>query len=196
MKNNEFGYKILRIIGTPLFKWYYNVKIIDKEKIPKKGAVIFCGNHHHFMDQCPVIVSTKRTIHWMSKKEYFEGKFKWFFKFAGCIRVDREAHDGVAINEAISYLKDGSDIGIFPEGTRNRTDAELLPFKKGAVKMAQETGVLIVPFAVNGDFKFRSKNLIVRFGDPIRVDKVEDLNKATDQLREKVLFLQRLNLKK
>lgn len=188
-----FWYHFLRVLGTPLFKLYFNIKVIGKDVIPKKGPVIFCGNHLNFFDQFPVIMSTSRTIHWLSKKEYFEGRFRNFFKAVGCIRVDRESHDGKAKKEALEYLKKGSAIGLFPEGTRNRTDKELLEFKKGAVKMAKESGAIIIPFAINGDFKFRSKNLILRFGSCFTVGSEDDIGEANEKLRNTILKLQRKN---
>lgn len=194
MKNN-FVYQLLRVLLTPIFKLYYNVKIVDKQFIPKNGPFIICGNHLNAFDQFPVIASTKRTIHWLSKKEYFEGKLKWFFKATRCICVDRSSHDGKAKKEAINYLKNEEAIGLFPEGTRNRTNKELLEFKKGAVKMAQEAKVPIIPFAVNGNFCFRSKNLIVRFGKPIFVKSTDNLEEKNVELRNSILNLQRLNKK-
>lgn len=190
-----FWYNFLRVIGTPIFKAYFNVKVINKKVIPKEGPVIFCGNHLNFLDQFPVIISTSRTIHWLSKKEYFEGKWKNFFKAVGCIRVDRNSHDGKAKKEALEYLKAGSSIGIFPEGTRNRTDKELLEFKKGAVKLSKESNALLVPFAINGKFKFNSKDLVLRFGEPFVVGKDDDIDEANEKLRNEILRLQRLNLK-
>lgn len=192
MKSNFF-YQALRVLLTPLFKLYYNVKIIDKEFIPKNGAFIICGNHLNVMDQFPVIASTSRTIHWLSKKEYFDGKHRWFFIITRCISVDRGKHDGKAKSEAINYLMKNEAIGLFPEGTRNKTNKELLDFKKGAVKMAKETNSQIIPFAVNGDFKFRSKNLVVRFGKPIIVKESDDLEEANTKLRNEILKLQRMN---
>ena len=98
--------------------------------------------------------------------------------------------------EALEYLKAGSAIGIFPEGTRNRTDKELLEFKKGAVKLSKEANALLVPFAINGNFKFNSKDLVLRFGEPFVVGKDDDIDEANVKLRNEILRLQRLNLKK
>ena len=192
---NTFGYKILRFIIKPFFVLFYRVRIVSKEVIPKDAPVIFCGNHLNIKDQLPVIASTNRMIHWMSKKEYFDGKFSWFFKLVGCISVDRENHGGDSLDKALDYLRVGSAIGIFPEGTRNKTDAELLPFKIGTVYLAQKSGATIVPFAVTGDFKFRSKNTMVRFGAPFKINKDDNLDEMNVILREKVLELQRTNYK-
>ena len=189
MIKNNFIYQLLRILLTPLFVFWYNPKIINKKAIPKKGSFIVCGNHKHFMDQFPVVISTTRTIHWLSKKEYFDGKYKLFFKGVGCISVDRAKHDGKALSIALKYLKKNEAIGLFPEGTRNKTNEILLNFKKGAVKMAQETHSPIIPFAITGDFKFRSKNLTLRFGSPMYVSENEDLNSANDRLKKEIINL-------
>ena len=71
---SNLGYQIGRVFGTPYFKKHYNLKIINKEFIPKEGPILLCGNHLHVLDQFPVIASTSRTSHWMAKKEYFDGK--------------------------------------------------------------------------------------------------------------------------
>ena len=55
--------------------------------------------------------------------------------------------------------------------------------------MAQETGSPIIPFAITGDFKFRSKNLKLMFGNPIYVTKKEDLNSANERLKKEILML-------
>jgi len=117
-------YKISRPTLGTIYKLWYNPKIYGKENIPKEGPIILVGNHIHIMDQCNVIISTKRNIHYMAKKEYFdkkykEGKFPWFFRGAGCIPVDRSKKDTDATESAIEVLKDNHALGLFPEGTRN-----------------------------------------------------------------------------
>ena len=161
MKNKDkmYFYRFLKPILAPIFKWYYHPTIIGKENIPKDGPIIIVANHKHLYDQCLAIISTKRPIHYMAKKEYFDGKMAWFFKLAGCISVDRSKKDEHATEQALEVLKQGLALGLFPEGTRNKTKELLLPFKYGAVSMAEKTNALIVPFAITGDYKFRSKNL-------------------------------------
>ena len=178
-------YRFSRVFLGFIFKLWYNPKIIGKENIPKSGAIIIACNHKHLMDQCLAIVSTKRFIAYMAKKEYFDDrKVAWFFKGAGCISVDRKNGDPVAKKRAIEILNNGGAIGIFPEGTRNKTDKFLLPFKFGAVSMAAKTDALIVPCGVIGDYKFRSKNLIIKFGKPFKADKdkLEDTNIKLEQI--------------
>ena len=191
----SFFYKFNRSVLGFIFKLYYNPKIIGKENIPKKGSILIVGNHKHLFDQCLAIIATKRGIHYMAKKEYFDNKkVAWFFKSNGCISVDRSKKDPNAINLAMSVLNDGGAIGLFPEGTRNKTDEFLLPFKFGAVSMAKKTDSYLVPFGITGDYKFRSKNLTIRFGKPFKINDV-DLDKANKMLYNKVSNLMKQNLK-
>lgn len=173
----EFGYKLLTPLMRVLFRLYYNPKIINKELIPKEGSIVITSNHKHVYDQCLTIMATKRVIHYMAKKEYFDGRMAWFFKFVGCISVNRQIKDEEAKNAALNILKSGGAIGIFPEGTRNKTKAKMLPLKFGAVSMAKKTDSYVVPCAVCGEYKFRSKNLIIRYGKPFKVgDNLEESN--------------------
>ena len=217
------------------------------------------------MDQCNVIISTKRKLHYMAKKEYFDDKkVAWFFRFVGCIPVDRKRKDENAKEAAIEVLHNGHALGIFPEGTRNGLKADkakeiykkyffemsfkkfyrkikknktsfilyleellnndtiteldylnnifnvdrylkelisigtitkddyydhiLLPLKFGAVSMAHKTDAYIIPYAIGGDYKFRSKNLRVKIGEPFKAtDDLEESNKRLDNEIKKLL---------
>lgn len=190
----EIGYSLLTPIMRVLFRFYYNPKIINKEVIPKEGPILIVGNHKHIYDQCLTIMATKRVIHYMAKKEYFDGKMACFFKLVGCIPVDRSIKDHNATDKALKVLNSGGAIGLFPEGTRNKTkDVFLLPFKFGTVSMAKKTNATIIPFGLTGDYKFRSKNLTIRYGTPFKVGDM-DLEDANKKLYEEVERLMRENL--
>lgn len=188
-EEHKVGYFILRNLLKIPFRLWYNPKITGASNIPKKGALIVCANHKHVMDQCPILISTKRMVHYMAKKEYFDGKFAWFFKMAGCISVNRSIKDTEASNRALNLLKEGYAVGLFPEGTRNKTkDQKLLPFKFGAVSMAKKTDAYLLPVGISGDYKFRSKNLKVRIGKPFKVGDMT-LEEANELLKNKILEL-------
>jgi len=189
-------YKVGRFLLTPIFKFYYNPKIINKEYIPKDGRVIIAGNHKHLYDQFLTIIATKRGINYMAKKEYFDSwKTRWFFKGTGCICVDRQNHGGDSKEKAMEVLNKDGAIGIFPEGTRNRTEDMLLPFKYGAVSMAKKTDSYILPFGITGDYKFRSKNLTIRYGKPFKVGNMT-LETANKKLYKEVQKLMKKNMEK
>ena len=192
-QDREFGYKLLTPLMRPLFRFYYNPKVYGAEKIPKEGPIVIAGNHKHLFDQCITIMVTKRVIHYMAKKEYFDGKLAPFFRFAGCIPVDRSRKDVSSAMAAMRVLKRGGAIGIFPEGTRNKTDQFLLRFKKGAVSLAKKSGALVVPFGIVGDYTFRSKNLAIRYGDPFSVEDMT-VEEANQKLYDEVERLMREGL--
>ena len=52
--------------------------------------------------------------------------------------------------DAIAKIKSGISICIFPEGTRNKSDDDFLPFHGGSLKIAEKSGCPIIPVAING----------------------------------------------
>ena len=193
---SDFGYKLAKKILKPIFYKKCDPTVLNAEVVPKEGPIVLCGNHMHVLDQCGTLFEIPRVVHYMAKKEYFDSfKTRWFFKMVGCISVDRENHEEAkkAKEKAISILKKGGAIGIFPEGTRNKTDAFLLPFKYGAVSMAKKTDATIVPFAVTGKYE-KGGNLMVRFGEPFKVTDMT-LEEANDKLFNVIKSLKEENLK-
>lgn len=182
-------YKVTRTLLKPIFKFWFNPKIYGKENIPMtEEPVLIASNHTDFFDPCVSIIATKRVIHFISKKELFEGKGGWFFYKMCCIPVDRSIKNPEAVNKALGILKNNGTVGIFPEGTRNRTDDILLPFKFGAMSMAKKTDAWVVPVAVSGKFKFRSKDLVIKYGRPFKVDDMT-VEQATKKLKNEILEL-------
>ncbi len=173
-------YKIVRPIGSGLFKILYRPKIIGKEKIPKTGRIVLAGNHKNNLDCMMVIASTKRCVHFLAKIELFKGPLGWFFKAMGLIPVKRKMKDGKALPESIKYLENEKLIGIFPEATFNRGEGVILPFKIGAVKMAHDTNTKIVPFVIKGDYKLFRKRVRIVFFDPFEV-KSDNLDKENEK---------------
>ena len=182
-----FGFNFFKYTMGFIFKFYYPFKSENKKVVPNDGPILLCGNHIHIMDQCLPILCIKRPVHYMAKIEYFRNpKTKWFFKLAGCIPVNREIHDENAKSAAIDVLNKELALGIFPEGTRNRTKELLQPFKFGAVSMAKKTNATIVPYAITGTYKFRTKDLKITFGEPFKVGEM-DLEEANEKLYNEIL---------
>ncbi len=192
-EDREFGYKFLTPFMRIAFRLWYNPKIIGKEKIPKEGAIVVACNHKHVYDQCLTIMATKRVIHYMAKREYFDGKLAPFFRLVGCIPVDRARKDFSSAKSALAVLKKDGAVGIFPEGTRNKTDKFMLPLKEGAVAMAKKGEAYIVPCGLTGDYCFRSKNLTIRYGEPFKVGNMTTAE-ANEKLRGEIERLMLENL--
>ena len=180
-------YKILRPIVVLLLKGIYRIKVVNKNNIPKSGPIIFAGNHKHNYDFISLICGTKRVVHFLAKQELLE-KHGWLFKKLGIIPVDRSKKNKEAIDEAINLLEKNEVIGIFPEGTFNKTEYVIMPFKYGAVTIASRANVPIVPFAIVGEYKRFRKGLKIIFGDAYYI-KDKDLTKENVRLMNKVVKL-------
>ena len=181
-------YKVFVPIITFLLKFIYRIEIINKENIPSDGPIILVGNHKHKYDFISLCCGTKRTIHFLAKKELID-KHGWIFKHTGIIPVDRNKKNREAIDEAVRYLNNNEVIGIFPEGTFNKTEYVIMPFKYGAVKIASVTDAKIVPFAIIGEYKRFRKGLKIVFGEAYTVKDKRDLTKENVKLMNKVIKL-------
>jgi len=191
MENQKnYLYKLCKIIYSTLLKILYRPQAIGIENIPSDGALIFAGNHKNAIDPTVVMTFADRTVHYMAKAELFKGLHGMIFKKIGLIKVYRDKSNPKAILEAEEILKNGGSIGIFPEGTRNKTENELLRFRHGAVRIAKKTKTKIVPFAIKGTYRLFRKGLIIEFGKPIDISKME-IEEANNYLRNEVLNLLR-----
>lgn len=175
-------YRIVRPVISVLFKICYRPTIIGKEFIPKKGRLVLAGNHTNNFDCLLLISSTKRTIHFLAKDSLMKGIKKFIFKGMAIIPVNRSRKDPEALKNAIDVLNKEQVIGIFPEGTINRTESITMPFKYGAVKMASETESVIVPFVITGKYRLFRKKIRIEFLNPYKVG--TNLEEENMKLRE------------
>ena len=189
-ESKNYLYKICKVIYTILLKIIFRPKVIGKENIPNDGSLIFAGNHKHAVDPTLVMSSTNRIVHYMAKEELFKGLHGIIFKKIGLIKIYRNKSNPHAIIEAENILNNGGTIGVFPEGTRNKTDKELLKFRHGAAVLAKKTNTKILPFAIKGKYRVFRRGVIIEFGKPIDVCNME-IEDANDYLRNEVLKLLR-----
>ena len=132
----------------------YKPVIINKESIPKEGKIIIAGTHTNMKDCCLLAgCCTRRDIRFVAKRELLKPPFGFLFRMSGIIPVNRKIHDATVMPAVNKVLSEGGMVGIFPEGTINRTDDIIMPFKKGAVRMSLENNCKILPFAINGKYK-------------------------------------------
>ena len=174
-------YKITRPIIKFLVNIIYLPKIEGIENIPISDGIILAGNHTNNLDCFLLIASTKRCIRFMAKDSLSKGLKGLIFNNMGIIPVDRITHKNEeSIGKVKSILNDDGVICIFPEGTINRTNDTIMPFKIGAVRFASDTNKLIVPFTIKGKYKLFSR-IKLKFYKPIKI-KDENLNKENKKL--------------
>lgn len=188
MEEKKGLYKFLKIIYSTLLKLLYRPIAYGVEHIPAKGPIIFVGNHTHAFDPIVVMTFTRRMVHYMAKESLFKGIHGLLFKRIGLIKVYRSKGNAMAVREAEEILEKGGAVGIFPEGTRNKTSQELLKFRYGAVRIAKQSNAKIIPFAIKGGYKIFRKGLNIEFGEPLDISKME-IEEANEYVRDEVLKL-------
>ena len=174
-------YVIIKPIISLFVKITFRPKYIGLENIPKKGKIVLAGNHTKFFDPLLVMSSTNRIVHFLAKDSLYKGFKGIIFKNMGIIPVNRKIHDKEALCQAKKFLNKGACIGIFPEGTVNKTSDIIMPFKIGAVKMAHDTDSYIVPFTIKGKFKIFNNNLKIEYFKPYKISS-DDLTKENEKL--------------
>jgi 1-acyl-sn-glycerol-3-phosphate acyltransferase len=169
------------------------VRIEGVERIPP-GVCLFVANHTSSADAPAVVGAIPRRISIILK----EALFQWpivgqSFRSAHFIPVNRKSHESAigSVEKATEALRSGQSFLIYPEGTRS-PDGRLQNFKKGAVVMAINAGVPIVPMACSGAHRIMEKRSLVMHPGEIVVEFLApiDASKFTmeerDTLNEKV----------
>lgn len=164
--------KKLALIVTKLFLGiFYRVELINLQKVPIDGSAIICANHNTMLDMFFLGFKLKRWINWMAKEELFKNPIAaWTLRKLGTFSVKRGKGDVSSIKTALKLLEEGHVIGIFPFGTRiNAANMNTARIKSGAAMLAVNSGTVIVPAAVQGNYKLFSRMKVI-FGDPYKVN--------------------------
>lgn len=188
-----------RLIGW----WRWRVE--GRENLPPRdrGGMIIAMNHISWVD-IPVVgalVPFSHRLSWLGKAEIFAHPIAgWFFRTMNVIPIRRGKRDLAALDASVEALKAGAVLLIFPEGTRSRSGV-LQPGRGGAVRLAMQAGVPIVPTAVAGTergtwgtLSFRPVRL--RFGQPYFVERTADgkippdlMDRLTTEMMQRIAAL-------
>lgn len=197
IKVKEWAQYIIRIVGA-------EVEVEGRENIPKESC-LFVSNHQGAMDIPLILANSDRTIGFIAKKELLKYKFlAYWCKQINCVFMDREnIREAIkSIDQGVEYLKNGSSLLIFPEGTRSK-GPNVGEFKKGSIKLGLKAEKPIVPVSISGSYllreansgwKFKSGKVKITYGkpiDPTALDKKQQ-RELTDKIREIIIE----NLKK
>ncbi|MBQ7907230.1 MAG: 1-acyl-sn-glycerol-3-phosphate acyltransferase [Clostridia bacterium] len=146
---NKFYTKIKKMFGG-LAKKLFRVKVINPENEPKGVPFIVCCNHTSAFDVVVISSCLENQFNYMAKKELFRVPLlAQFIKAMGAVPVDRKSGDVGAVKKSIEILKDGSCMGIFPQGTRRKgVDPRTTPLKDGLGMLATRSGVGILPVCI------------------------------------------------
>lgn len=130
------------------------------ENIPRRGGAVVAINHTSYIDFLPAGLAARqrrRRIRYMLKAEVQDVSVaNYLITKARCIPVDRSA-GAAAYAEAVQKLRTGELVGVYPEATISRS-FELKEFKTGAVRMAREAAVPILPMIIWGVHRMWTKD--------------------------------------
>lgn len=163
---------------------------------PGSGPYILMVNHQSNLDP-PLLWRLPLRLRFVSKIELlFVPLFGIALWAMGNILVNRNNHQKAlrSLSRAAEKIRAGTNVLIFPEGTRNpEPDAPLLPFKKGGFMLALEAGVPILPIGVagtgyclpKGSPRTRPGTVAYEIGEPIPTQglKAEDRDRLMQQVR-------------
>ena len=186
-------YGFLKKVVNAFIQIILPYKLIGKEKV-QDGACVLVGNHYRIWDIVHMACTTKEKVHFITKQELYKSKFLGHLcDIVEAIPVSRDGQDAKAVMTALRYLKKGEKISMFPEGTRNRTDADLLPLKGGAALCAFKARVPVYPVMCLRKTRFFRRTKIV-VGDGFELSEfydkrmsAEDYAAAENVIRDKML---------
>lgn len=175
-----------KLFGT-LFRCVIKRKLIFEDNARFMDNAIYICNHRRALDIPLALYTLKNQTPRLLLKKELKGTLSGkILSKIGAVYVDRGSSISGkrAQNALIKTVLDGGSILIFPEGTRNKTEQPLLPFRYGALHIAQITGAPIVPIVMTRINKRRFK---IRVAPPLYIDKGDILEPKMIKVQQMVL---------
>jgi 1-acyl-sn-glycerol-3-phosphate acyltransferase len=176
-------YSLIAVLTWPLLHGPYRLRARGVENLPADGGFVLACNHVSSFDPWPLGMPLwpKRHLRFMAKSELYWWPLKFIVAGAGAFPVHRGQGDTRAIETAVSLVRAGYPVAMFPEGTRRAKGLvkrfEARP-RSGAARIALEAGAPLVPAALAGTDGLRQlRRLRVAYGRPVDID---DLRGADD----------------
>jgi 1-acyl-sn-glycerol-3-phosphate acyltransferase len=186
-----------------LLRWRVRVEGLDH--VPRRGGAVLAFNHHSYFDFVMLawapVLQLRRPVRFLAKREVWASRWTgWIVRWGEAVPVDRSSASARAgaFDAAAQALRAGDLVAVAPEQTISRS-FELLPFRTGAVRMAQQGGVPIVPVIGWGSQRFATKGrklrwitklpVVVRFGAPVAIGPDDDPIAVTAELQERMTGL-------
>lgn len=196
--------KMARTIWAPgvFFIFGSKLKVSGLENIERGKTYIIMANHLSYLDIPSMFRALPLDLYFIAKKELKKTPFLgWYMMAVGMIFIDRKDPRKAqqSLKDAAEYIQGGKNVLIFPEGTIS-VSGETMKFKKGGFHLALESGVEILPVALNGTNKIwpgdsntnlKRGQVQVTVGKPISVKNFlkKDLSKLITEVQEKVEVL-------
>jgi 1-acyl-sn-glycerol-3-phosphate acyltransferase len=171
----EPWYHVLKALLRTPFRLWFNWRLDGLDRIPAEGPLIVAGNHLSYLDpfaHALFVMEAGRRPRFLAKRELFGNPLVGAaLRGAGQIPVDRGTGDRTPLDAAARALEAGEVVVVYPEGTSVTTNEDFSPGrgKTGVVRLAQRTGVPILPVATwGGQYVWRrSGRQSLAFGRPV-----------------------------
>ena len=153
------------------------VEVEGLENIPDENA-LYVSNHQSNLDPFLFMAFLPKKIAYIAKIETKKIPiFYQWMQIMGCLFIDRKdiRQSLRVIQNGTEILKNGGDLGIFPEGTRS-VDGKILPFKAGSLKMAIKAQKTIVPIMIDGSYRLMDKGSIIVRPNLVKVKVLEKIS--------------------
>lgn len=188
-------------VWAPVILWNTRTKVQAQglENVDFSKPHIFVMNHQSTLDIPVIFKVVPAPLRFVVKKELRPIPFLgWYCRAMGMIFVDRSDRERAigSLNKAATTIQNGASIIAFPEGTRN-ADGVIRPFKKGVFVLAINSGVPVVPVAVEGSrlampkntWRQRPATVKVKIGRPIatRGFTLKDRDRLIHTVRNKII---------
>ncbi len=195
----DFTYPPIVLAGHTFFRLFnIHFTVTGGEHLPRKGGAVLASNHVSYLDFifCGYAARpSKRLVRFMAKKSTFDHPVSGpLMRSMHHIPVDRAA-GAASLDHAIDWLRQGEVVGVFPEATISQS-FEVKDFKTGAVRMAAEAQVPLVPMITFGGQRLWTKGrpremtrgtlVALRVGEPLTVSRDDDPLEATAELRSRM----------
>ncbi|HKP83595.1 MAG TPA: lysophospholipid acyltransferase family protein [Pyrinomonadaceae bacterium] len=147
----QWQLEILRPVVGFFSRVFFKIEFVGLENVPSDGGLIIAANHQTYMDPFWISVPIKRPTRYLAWSDAFRwpvvGRcLVWF----GAWPLALEGSDPGPIRRSLQWLRDGGAVVIFPEGGRSTEGGSLERFKAGAVRLALEAQVPILPVTIKG----------------------------------------------
>jgi 1-acyl-sn-glycerol-3-phosphate acyltransferase len=162
--HRTWGYSIARLGCS-------RIDVEGRENIPAEGPVVFFANHSSAFDIYILSGVTPGHCAFFAKKEVFYvplvGQLMWL---QGCVPVYRKnpRKSLASVEKAITNLRRGVRLIVFPEGTRSST-GDVLPFKSGSLRIPSRGSAAVVPVSIAGSRRIMRKGSVLLYRGPVRV---------------------------
>jgi 1-acyl-sn-glycerol-3-phosphate acyltransferase len=193
---------IAALVVTLVKALRWRLRIQGLEHVPRRGGAVLAFNHHSYFDFVMLawapVLRLRRPVRFLAKREVWASRWTgWIVRWGEAVPVDRSSASARAgaFDAAAQALRQGDLVAVAPEQTISRS-FELLPFRTGAVRMAQQGGVPIVPVIGWGSQRFATKGhklrwitrlpVVVRFGAPLEVGPDDDPVVVTAELQDRM----------